>query len=223
MAAKIVTIYTDSQTTLDSIKNARIHTSLIDKIRLQTRKQEQADWNVRFCWVKAHVGTLGNELADRLAKEAATNAEIAICYNKIPKSVVLRELEKTGVEKWQSVWNCSTKGNATKEYFPIVTERLNIKISTNQHLTTMLRGHGNIKSYLHRFKIITSPVCPCGTNDQTADHLLYECELLKTQRNDLRIAVSKSGDWLTSKKTLISKHYKAFKIFVNSIPFDNLG
>jgi hypothetical protein len=30
MAAKIVTIYTDSQTSLDPIKNARIHTSLID-------------------------------------------------------------------------------------------------------------------------------------------------------------------------------------------------
>ena len=55
MAVKIVTIYTDSQMTLDSIKNARIHTSLIDKIRLQTRKLEQTDWNVRFSWVKAHV------------------------------------------------------------------------------------------------------------------------------------------------------------------------
>ena len=223
MAAKMVTVYTDSQTTLDSIKNARIHTSLIDKIRLQTRKLEQADWNVRFCWVKAHVGTLGNEPADRLAKEAATNADIAICYNKIPKSVVLRELEKTSVEKWQSIWNCSTKGNATEEYFPIVTERLNMKISTNQHLTTMLKGHDNKKSYLNRFKIITSSVCPCGKNDQTTDHLLYECELLKTQRNGLLIAASKSGDWPTSKKALISKYYKAFKIFVNSIPFDNLG
>jgi len=114
-------------------------------------------------------------------------------------------------------------GNTTKEYFPTVTERLNMKISTNQHLTTMLTGHGNIKSHLHGFKIITSPVCPRGKNDQTTDQLLYECELLKTQRNGLRIAVSKSGDWPTSKNTPISRHYKSFKIFVNSIPFDNLG
>ena len=98
MAVKIATIYTDSQTTLDSIKNTRIHTSLIDKIRLQSRKLEQGDWNVRFCWVKAHVGTLGNELADRLAKETATNADIAICYNKIPKRLVLCELENTSVK-----------------------------------------------------------------------------------------------------------------------------
>jgi hypothetical protein len=150
---------------------------------------EQAEWNIRFCWVKAHVGTQGNELADRLPKEAATNDDIAICYNKIPKSVVQRELEITSVEKWQSVWNRTTKGNTTKEYFPIVAGRLNMKISTNQHLTTMLTGHGNIKSYLHRFKIITSPSCPCIKNNQTTDHLVYECELVKSQRHILKIAV----------------------------------
>jgi len=186
-------------------------------------KLEQAEWNVRFCWAKAHAGIQGNELADRLAKEAATNADIAICYNKISKCVVKREIEITSVEKWQSIWNRTTKGYTTKEYFPIVAERLNIKISTNQHLTTMLTGHGNIKSYLYRFKIITSPACPCGKNDQTTDHLLYECELLKIQRHSLKIAVSKSGGWPTNKNTLMSKHYKSIKRFVNSIPFDNLG
>ena len=220
---KKVTIYTDSQTTLDSTKNTRIHTSLIDNIRLQTWKLEQAEWNVKFCWVKAHVGTQRNELADRLAKEAATNADIAICYSKIPKSVVQRELEITSVEKWQSTWNCTTKGNTTKEYFPTVAERLNTKISSNQHLTTMLTGHDNIKSCLHRFKIITCPSCPFGKNDQTTVHLLYECELLKSQRHSFKKYVSKSGVWPASKNTLISKYYKSFKRFVSSFPFYNLG
>jgi hypothetical protein len=65
------------------------------------------------------------------------------CYNKIPKSVVKREIERTSVEKWQSVWNPTTKGYTTKEYFPTVAERLNIKISTDQHLTTMLLASGS--------------------------------------------------------------------------------
>jgi hypothetical protein len=169
------------------------------------------------------VGTQGNELADRLAKEAATNADIAICYNKISKCAVQREIERTSVAKWQDTWNCTTKGKTTKDYFPKVAERLNMKISTNQHLTSMLTGHGNLKSYLHRFKLITSPACPCGKNDQTTDYLLYECELLKTQRHNLKIAVPKSGVWPTSKNTLISKHYKSFQSSVSSIPFDNLG
>ena len=94
-------------------------------------KLEQTAWTIRFCWVKAHAEIQGNELANTLAKEATTNVDIPVCYDKIPKSVVKRELECPSAGKWQSTWNQTTKGNITKNYFPIVTERLNMKISTN--------------------------------------------------------------------------------------------
>jgi hypothetical protein len=96
--------------------------------------------------VKAHARVQCNELADTLAKEAATNVDIPACYDKIPKSVVKRELEPTRADKWQSVWNQTTKGNITKDYFLTVTERLNMIISTNQCLATMMTGHGNIRA-----------------------------------------------------------------------------
>ena len=98
-----------------------------------------------------------------------------------------------------------------------------MKISTNQYLTTMMTGHSNIKAYLYRFRLTDSPTCPCGKNDQTTDHVLYECELLKPQRDSFRSIVSKTESWPTSKNTLITKHYKALKRFVNQIPFDKLG
>ena len=74
------------------------------------------------------------------------------------------------------------KGAITKEYFPVVAERLTIKINITQNFTSMVTGHGNIRSYLHRFKIIETPICPCGTTDQTIDHLLFECELINRER-----------------------------------------
>jgi hypothetical protein len=49
--------------------------------------------------------------------------------------------------------------------------------------------HGNIRSYLHRFKIIDTPVCPCGTSDQTVEHFLFECEQLNKERDNLRHAI----------------------------------
>jgi len=79
---------------------------------------------------KAHVGTLGNELADTLAKKAATNESLTADYNRIPKSVVMRELEEESVKKWQRNWTQTTKGSITKEYFPNVEERLKMKILT---------------------------------------------------------------------------------------------
>jgi len=142
---------------------------------------EQTEWKIHFCWVKAHVGILGNELADTLAKNTATNPDIAECYNKVPKSVVKRELENRSADKWQRDWNRSTKGKITKDYFPIVAERMKIKITTIHNFTTMVTGHGNIKAHLYRFKISETPTCPCGDTDQTTEHLLYECELLDTK------------------------------------------
>ena len=114
---------------------------------------------------------MGNKLADTLAKEAATKADIKECYKKVPKSVVLSELGEMSVEKWQREWDQTTKGNITKEYFPIVADRLNMKINITHNFTSMVMGHGNIRSYLHRFKILETPTCPCGTKNQTIDHL----------------------------------------------------
>jgi len=83
---KEATVYTDSQTTLDSLKNIKIHTSLIEKIRRKTIQLEQASWKIKFSWVKSHAGTQGNEMAFTLAKEAAADMDIAVSYNLIAKS-----------------------------------------------------------------------------------------------------------------------------------------
>ena len=85
-----------------------------------------------------------------------------------------------------------------------------MKINITQNFTTMVTRHGNIISYLHQFKIIETPICPCGTTDQTIDHLLFECELLNKERDNLISTVLKADIWPTSKDKLIRKHFKTF-------------
>jgi ribonuclease HI len=41
-----------------------------------------------FSWVKVHVGTYGNELADRLAKEATRSDGTSNAFNRIPESTL---------------------------------------------------------------------------------------------------------------------------------------
>jgi len=86
----------------------------------------------------------------------------------------------------------------------------------------MVTGHENIRSYLHRFKILETPTCPYGTKDQTIDHLLYKCELLNLKRNSLKSTGVKTAVWPISKKTFTSKHFKTFVKFKNEISFDKL-
>jgi hypothetical protein len=111
----------------------------------------------------------------------------------------------------------SNKGRITKEYFPRVAERLKAKIHITQNFTTMVTGHGDIKAYLYRFKIIEAPNCPCGNYNQTTEHILLECELLKEHRERLIAAVAKDDNWPTNKETLIKKHLKAFVNFTKQI------
>jgi ribonuclease HI len=44
------------------------------------------NWKIEFKWVKAHAGIYGNEIADRLAKEATQNYYVT--YSRIPKSTI---------------------------------------------------------------------------------------------------------------------------------------
>jgi len=56
------------------------------------------------------VGTTSNELADKLAKEASSKIEIPISYNRVPKSVIKRDLEDNSSETWQKEWETTKKG-----------------------------------------------------------------------------------------------------------------
>ena len=58
---------------------------IIENIRKEIKMLEDLRWTVFFNWVKAHVGKQGNELADRLAKKAATDDKGEIVYDKIPR------------------------------------------------------------------------------------------------------------------------------------------
>jgi len=78
---RAATIFTDSRITIESIRNTRNHNHLVEEIRKMT-SLERADWNIEITWVKVHVGIVGNELADRLAKAAACDSAAKIVFNR---------------------------------------------------------------------------------------------------------------------------------------------
>jgi len=136
---------------------------------------------------------------------------------------VKRELEEESVRKCQRNWTQTTKGSITKEYFPNAEERLKMKINLTQNFTAIVTGHAKARAYLHRFKIIEEPTCPCGTTEQTTDHLIFECETITKERERMKTTVLQNGSWPTNKKDLIRRHYRDFAQFINDIPFDKLN
>ena len=135
---------------------------------------------IEFQWVKAHAGIYGNEIADRLAKDATQNYYVT--YSRIPKSAIKKDTRKESIRKWQSQWEETVNGAITKEFFPSVERRLAVNLNLSPNVTTIMTGHGNNRSYLHRLKIMASPECPCRQGIQTVDHLIFQCKRLKNER-----------------------------------------
>ena len=197
-ALRTAVIHTDSKITLDAIRNAKHHNHLVEEIRKRTANLNKKKWKIEFKWVKAHVGIYGNEIADRLA-EATQNH---ITYSRIPKSAIEKDIPKESIRKRQKHWEGTTKGAITKEFFTNVESRLAVNLHLSSNVTTIMTGHGNIRSYLHRLKITGSAECPCKHSIQTVEHFIFQCKRLKKERAILKSSLIKVGKWPMKKVNL---------------------
>ena len=83
-------------------------------------------------------------------------------------------------------------------------------------------GHGKNRAYLHRFKLREEATCICGKEDQTMDHILFNCIKTREQRDILKRRINKPIKLQDNKQELITKHRKVYSEFVESIDFDQL-
>ena len=53
-------------------------------------------------------------------------------------------------------------------------------------LVRLCTGHNRLNSHMHgKLKLSPSPTCPCGQEEQTTEHVLQRCPLLKATREDV--------------------------------------
>ena len=125
-------------------------------------------------------------------------------------------------QKWQAEWITSHKTAATKQYFPSVRDRLGTKLTLTAKLEAVLTGHGKTRAYLYRFTLRDDARRTCGQNNQTVNHLLFQWEKTRTQREVLKHQISQQRNRMEIKQELISKHKKVFCEFIGPIDFELL-
>jgi hypothetical protein len=128
------------------------------------------------------------------------------------------ELKEQSVKQWQNEWERSTKDAITKSFFPNIVDRLKLRINASPNFTAIVTGHGNITTYLYRYKIIESL---CNKGEQTVDHIIFVCKLQEHERDRLKAVVTQSEKWPVSKDKLGLKYYKNFKKFTDNIVLNN--
>jgi len=182
------------------------------------------NWLIHFGWAKAHNGIEGNELVDKLAKAAAEDdGELNIVYNRIPITTIATELKKEGLTKWHRQWESTDKGALCRSFFPTAEQTLKLKIPITSEFTAIVSGHGKTKSYLHRFKLIDNPMCPCDEGAQSSEHSICDCKTLEFQRNTLKQQIKSSGGtWPTNNSDLTAKYSHMFSRFIKLIDLNKL-
>jgi hypothetical protein len=96
-------------------------------------------------------------------------------------------------------------------------DRLKLRINLTPNFTAIVIGHGNIKTYLHKYNIIENPKCSCNKGEQMVDLIIYSYNLQEQERNRLRAVITRSEQWPVSKNKLVIKCYKNFKQFTDNI------
>lgn len=187
----VVELYSDSLSSLQALMDSDSLTQLVQAIHdvLESLKEVK----VEFHWIKAHVGHLGNERADELAKEGTKFGKFD--YQKAPFSYAKRVIRSKSELQWNQLWKNNTKGRWTARFFPTLQDRRLAKhfrpgFVVTQYITDM----GKFAKYLHMCKHRRSPGCGlCGAEEQNSKHLIRRCRELTRERERLREVFCRIG------------------------------
>ncbi|XP_052751319.1 uncharacterized protein LOC128200797 [Galleria mellonella] len=184
---KVANILSDSRSALESIADPCPLHPLTMKIRLKIQELLERGGKVHFYWVKAHIGIIGNERADDLAKTAALKKKTRPIYDRFPLTYAKKLLREKSLDKWQNLYTESNTAAITKLFLPDVRKAYKIvkAIDIDNTTTHLLTGHGGNRSYLHRFKLTDNPNCLCDNETpQTIQHLMFDCQRFSKDRHE---------------------------------------
>ena len=109
-------IYSDSLSCLKALQTYSITNPLLQEIVYILSNLPEK--NIIFVWIPSHIGILGNEKVDKLAKSALDSTYI---HSSIPGSDLKPSIRQYIKNKWQNLWTL-TDNNKLKEIKPIIGE-----------------------------------------------------------------------------------------------------
>ena len=101
--------YTLTARCLDLLQNRFKRNHLIELITTKIISLAHLNCIMHFGWIKGHAEIEGDELVDRLAKEAAVE-DGPVVYDKMPREVIITREKENGLHMWQRQWMNTGKG-----------------------------------------------------------------------------------------------------------------
>lgn len=188
---KNLLILSDSQAALKALDSHQYNSKLVwDCLQtLQTLSQRNS---VVLGWVPGHQGIEGNERADQLAKRGVTTLHYGpepFCgISKLQaRTEVMEKTRKEHHKRWNSSGQSLCKHIVRESNDTFTRSLLHLSRSRIRRAVGLITGHGHFKKHLRTVGIIHGDIsCRlCGQQEETAKHLLLECEALGRTRHQV--------------------------------------
>ena len=189
-----VVIYTDSLSGIILLRNRNIknYTAAVYQIHkiINTLRDRMT---VRIQYIPGHKNIEGNEIADKLAKEAHNSDMIdtSIVSTIDCKKEIKPALTIQWKYKWHQTMINTNKGKFIRHVKPNLEQWKWASLSNRRMETAMCRlriGHAGLRDHLYRFQLAETNLCDCG-EVETIDHFLLSCTLHYIERRKLKASL----------------------------------
>jgi hypothetical protein len=185
-----ITIHSDSQAALMALDKVEVTSKTVLAAMLSLDKLALTN-EVELTWVRAHIGTAGNERADILAKEGSEIVPMdPEPIAPVPRCQLERDIEDTVEKRWLERWQAKPEARQSKMFWPRPDRNrtINLLRFTRESFgltVQMFTGHNHYNRHKFLIKEADSPMCRfCTEAEETSDHLLCYCPRLNEQRFD---------------------------------------
>jgi hypothetical protein len=188
-------IFTDSLSCLNAIDSNPLSKGSCFPLILQIREQLHHchinNLQVYLAWIPSHTGIRNNEIVDSFAKDAIVmgSQDFSKVFSRDLLILANKDLRKDWSIRWEK--SKETKGKYYAAIQPDIPNRpwFSRYRVEDKHTTSVIcrlrLGHSCTPLHLHKIKIRTSPVCDCGTEEGTVDHIFFNCPLQPVSLYDI--------------------------------------
>ena len=209
MAAKFISdrndfnyikFFIDSQAAILAVENSKVSSTLVREAKIELNKASK-NKKITLCWTKAHVGTVGNEMADAGAKQGGmTGTESLIA---IPKAELNNKIDEYFVDQWDNTWHNYRGGRMAKQFYPKSNRNqakyvLKLGRLELSRFIRLVSGHNGLFYFKSRIDPEINSICRfCLEKDETFHHLVTDCPAFNLSRREIFLTdeVKTQEDW----------------------------
>ena len=185
-----VTIHTDCKSAVQALQSIKIkeNKSLIKDIQRLLYQHKSADRQVTINWIPSHIGIIGNDKADELAKSTKYihNVQINIQPTTSQIKSMMAPAIKTNMD--DEIKHYANQGSASANWYIHATEFIPHAITKNTPRELAVVIHRLRLGYKATWQIIEGINKPCNYCDDNTElpllHYLLECPHTATLRGN---------------------------------------